>query len=574
MRGDGRSAPVHMNRSAAAGGARTALPMQKRTGDQHHPDAATLRREEWGGTETTILQCCRALPAAGHPTRIFTSMALSDTPPGNPPGGRGAPLRLRLPVSRTSTPTPATTWTARAATCSLCRCCGRCCGSRASRCCTPMPASGWARRAHRRAAARHTLCGDAARRLFRYPAGAAAAAGRALPGRPRVGQGRRRPARLAAGAGGRRRRSSAWARTNGAPPARRCRAAGSNGAQRGRLRAFAAGDGDLFRRHFGIAPERRLVLCVSRIDSPEEPARAGRRPARPAAAAAGAPGTDRPVTVDDYRRQSCSASTSAVWAGVSPSSPDSAADDPLLRSAYHAADVFCLPSLHEPFGIVILEAWAAGLPVVAARIGGIPSFTGHGDDCLHIDPSDRESLAQQLLEVMDNPQLARRLANNGRTTARRNYDWSCHQPAAGNALSGSGRRQAGHAMKLLHVHERAAFHGGVEQILHDTAHGLAAHGLAAGPTARRRRSTVTFWRRSRTAATSKNSCSDSSPTSSWCTSRAGGPGRVPLTRRYPATRMVHDHDLVCLRRHKYFPAQRPHLQQTGRLALLYQYVLP
>jgi hypothetical protein len=39
----------------------------------------------------------------------------------------------------------------------------------------------------------------------------------------------------------------------------------------------------------------------------------------------------------------------------------------MLPAAYHAAEVFCLPSLHEPFGIVILEAWAAGASPRQAR---------------------------------------------------------------------------------------------------------------------------------------------------------------------------------------------------------------
>jgi len=72
---------------------------------------------------------------------------------------------------------------------------------------------------------------------------------------------------------------------------------------------------------------------------------------------------------------------------------------------------------------VVLEAWAAGLPVVAARIGGIPSFTTHGEDVLHADPHDWQSLAQQLLDIMGNTQLASRLANNGRKLAQRKYDW-------------------------------------------------------------------------------------------------------------------------------------------------------
>jgi glycosyltransferase involved in cell wall biosynthesis len=96
----------------------------------------------------------------------------------------------------------------------------------------------------------------------------------------------------------------------------------------------------------------------------------------------------------------------------------------MLPAAYHAAEVFCLPSLHEPFGIVILEAWAAGRPVVAARVGGIPSFTRDGEDIVLAAPGDVEDLAARLVQVLQDPALAARIAAAGQAKARRDFSWS------------------------------------------------------------------------------------------------------------------------------------------------------
>ena len=187
---------------------------------------------------------------------------------------------------------------------------------------------------------------------------------------------------------------------------------------------FASGDDQRFREHYGIPAARRIILCVSRIDYQKNqlalvealPSILQRHPDTQLVLIG-------PVTIDAYQRKILQRIDQlGVQAHVS-LIPGLAADDPLLRGAYHAAEIFCLPSLHEPFGIVVLEAWAAGLPVVAARIGGIPSFTTHGEDVLHADPHDWQSLAQQLLDIMGNTQLASRLANNGRKLAQRKYDW-------------------------------------------------------------------------------------------------------------------------------------------------------
>jgi glycosyltransferase involved in cell wall biosynthesis len=188
--------------------------------------------------------------------------------------------------------------------------------------------------------------------------------------------------------------------------------------------AFASGDGDAFRQAYAIPPGRRIVLCVSRIDDQKNQIGLVEALAR---LLPGHPDLHLvllgPVTVAGYRAR-LDARIAALGLGERVTLiPGLRADDPLLVGAFHAAAVFCLPSLHEPFGIVILEAWAAGLPVVAARIGGIPSFTTDGVDILHAPPDEPDALAERLARLLADATLARRLAEAGRAKARRDYDW-------------------------------------------------------------------------------------------------------------------------------------------------------
>ena len=94
-----------------------------------------------------------------------------------------------------------------------------------------------------------------------------------------------------------------------------------------------------------------------------------------------------------------------------------------LVDAYHGADIFLLPSVHEPFGIVILEAWAAGLPVVASRVGGIPSFVDDGEDGLLFDPKDEAGFISVFKTILESPEKARALGAAGRVKARGQYSW-------------------------------------------------------------------------------------------------------------------------------------------------------
>ena len=69
------------------------------------------------------------------------------------------------------------------------------------------------------------------------------------------------------------------------------------------------------------------------------------------------------------------------------------------------ADVFVFPSLVEPQGLALLEAYAAGVPVVASRTGGIPEMLEHGVDGLLVDPGDSPGLAAAVERLIEDETL-------------------------------------------------------------------------------------------------------------------------------------------------------------------------
>ena len=78
-----------------------------------------------------------------------------------------------------------------------------------------------------------------------------------------------------------------------------------------------------------------------------------------------------------------------------------ATDRPLTASLFRGAAVFVLPSRHEPFGIVVLEALAAGTPVVATDVGGVSEFLPVGSHARLVEPGDAASLAAAIRAILE-----------------------------------------------------------------------------------------------------------------------------------------------------------------------------
>lgn len=188
---------------------------------------------------------------------------------------------------------------------------------------------------------------------------------------------------------------------------------------------FSRSDGAAFRKTYGFQPLEKIVLCVSRIDYQKNQLGLVRAFARFAETH-----PDHrlvlvgPVTVEAYRDEVVAEAARLGLSGKVRLIEGLRPDDPLLPSAYKAAEMFVLASVHEPFGIVVLEAWAAGIPVVAHGIGGIPGFAINRETALLVDPSSEDGLVAGMKELADHVVLRADLARRAFGTVSARYDWS------------------------------------------------------------------------------------------------------------------------------------------------------
>ena len=119
------------------------------------------------------------------------------------------------------------------------------------------------------------------------------------------------------------------------------------------------------------------------------------------------------------------------------SGPQTEAD---LAGTYAAADVLVLPSRGETYGMVVTEALARGLPVIAAEVGGVPEALGYGADGtrpgLLVPPDDPDALRDALRGWLDDAELRRRLRRAACERRASLFPWSTTTSVVADVLAG------------------------------------------------------------------------------------------------------------------------------------------
>ncbi len=135
-----------------------------------------------------------------------------------------------------------------------------------------------------------------------------------------------------------------------------------------------------------------------------------------------------------------------------------------LPRYYRTATVFCAPNTgFESFGIILLEAMAAGIPIVASDITGFRAVLEHGSEGLLVPPEDKRALARGVIDLLNDPTRRAQMSERGRSKATR-YDWriiaqqvldyydeliAAQPPAASKARGSTGFRRIVRVRHLL-----------------------------------------------------------------------------------------------------------------------------
>lgn len=92
-----------------------------------------------------------------------------------------------------------------------------------------------------------------------------------------------------------------------------------------------------------------------------------------------------------------------------------------LSTSLTAMDIYCLPSLKQGLGTIMLEAMARAKPVIASRVGGVYGVIADGETGLLVPPSDSEALASKIVELLRDPERARAIGQAARRRVAAEY---------------------------------------------------------------------------------------------------------------------------------------------------------
>ncbi len=173
------------------------------------------------------------------------------------------------------------------------------------------------------------------------------------------------------------------------------------------------------REAWGIPKERRLILCISRIDYQKNQKALLNLLAEDSGSHLLLIGPITAPTYCEELKKQAQEMKVAERLTIIPGLPPT---DMRLKAILHEAQVFVLPSIHEPFGIVVLEAWSAGLPVICSTAGGLKDFVVHKQNGLLFAPDDMAALVENYRLLMGSSELRASLV----TTALKDvqgYSW-------------------------------------------------------------------------------------------------------------------------------------------------------
>lgn len=130
-----------------------------------------------------------------------------------------------------------------------------------------------------------------------------------------------------------------------------------------------------------------------------------------------------PMTNADYAAKLEAAAQASGFADRIRILPPVTPDTPEHRGRFAALDCFVLPSRHEPFGIVVLEAWASDKPVIAADVGGLGRLVSDGKTGLKIESGNAAELTAAMQRMINEPELCHSLTQAAQELVKSTYTW-------------------------------------------------------------------------------------------------------------------------------------------------------